>query len=294
MATIRLRFIIILGSATFLSQPVAAQVRATADARSAIAFVPGSYVDDSTQPLASAQASHAYLGFGIDSTSSAFAYADLRTGKLGSSSSSNMYGQASSGAYLIESLMFSIPDALPNTVNQVTFNVGLDGILSQESAAPFTSGLSSFQYGINIGQYIRGNYVSGSGYGLNGTLNKEGFTSFSSSGGWTSSTFADQNGNGSGAFTFALIGPNPTLTLSTYLNTRTYQNAVADYSHTASLNLTVPKGVSWTSRSGLFLIDAVSSVPEPSTWMTMMLGLGTVGFAMRRRNGGSTTNVKFA
>lgn len=34
---------------------------------------------------------------------------------------------------------------------------------------------------------------------------------------------------------------------------------------------------------GLMVTGFVSSVPEPGTWMLMILGLGAVGFAMRRR-----------
>jgi hypothetical protein len=38
---------------------------------------------------------------------------------------------------------------------------------------------------------------------------------------------------------------------------------------------------------------AVSAVPEPATWLTMILGMGAIGFAMRRRKNVNTT-VQFA
>lgn len=39
--------------------------------------------------------------------------------------------------------------------------------------------------------------------------------------------------------------------------------------------------------------DVASAVPEPATWLTMALGMGAIGFGLRRRQKVSTT-VKFA
>lgn len=39
---------------------------------------------------------------------------------------------------------------------------------------------------------------------------------------------------------------------------------------------------------------ATGAVPEPATWAMMLLGMGAVGFAMRRRKGNVTTTVAFA
>lgn len=38
----------------------------------------------------------------------------------------------------------------------------------------------------------------------------------------------------------------------------------------------------------------ISAVPEPSTWLMMILGVGIVGAAMRRRNQARPTNVSYA
>lgn len=43
-----------------------------------------------------------------------------------------------------------------------------------------------------------------------------------------------------------------------------------------------------------FTTDAVAAVPEPSTWMLMLLGFGAVGFAMRRSKGQVKTTVSYA
>ncbi len=54
-----------------------------------------------------------------------------------------------------------------------------------------------------------------------------------------------------------------------------------DYSHTGTLTLTLPQGVSYTSDSGVFLTQAVAT-PEPSSlWLTIiavaLVALGKIG-----------------
>ena len=39
---------------------------------------------------------------------------------------------------------------------------------------------------------------------------------------------------------------------------------------------------------------SAAAVPEPATWAMMILGMGAVGFAMRRRNKNVSTTVRFA
>lgn len=41
-----------------------------------------------------------------------------------------------------------------------------------------------------------------------------------------------------------------------------------------------------------FAVDATPAVPEPATWAMMILGMGAIGFAMRRQKG--TTRVSYA
>lgn len=70
--------------------------------------------------------------------------------------------------------------------------------------------------------------------------------------------------------------------------TSTYQNASL-----ASLGLSVGQYVFRSANDSVTLNIAAGAVPEPATWAMMILGLGAVGFAMRRR-GKVNTVVRFA
>jgi hypothetical protein len=51
----------------------------------------------------------------------------------------------------------------------------------------------------------------------------------------------------------------------------------ADFSHTATLGIDLPPGLSFTSDSPGFL----SGIPEPSTWAMMLIGIGLIGGGLR-------------
>lgn len=65
--------------------------------------------------------------------------------------------------------------------------------------------------------------------------------------------------------------------------------SLADFMNTAQLTLLMPTGVSFTSASGVFLADHVTSaVPEPASAGLLLLGLlGLVGVQLRRKVSGS-------
>jgi len=64
----------------------------------------------------------------------------------------------------------------------------------------------------------------------------------------------------------------------------------AEFSNTGKLYLRTPQGVSFTSQTGSFLTNAVPifAVPEPETYLLMLIGLVTIG-CMRKKN--KTTNI---
>lgn len=55
-----------------------------------------------------------------------------------------------------------------------------------------------------------------------------------------------------------------------------------DFSHTGTLSLTLPEGVTYTSRSGSFL-SQVATVPEPSTLALLGISLAGLGFGRRKK-----------
>jgi PEP-CTERM motif len=60
-----------------------------------------------------------------------------------------------------------------------------------------------------------------------------------------------------------------------------------DFSHTGSIALQLPSGVSFTSGSGVFLNPpTTSAVPEPTSWTMLVAGFGLVGGVARRRHAG--------
>jgi hypothetical protein len=104
------------------------------------------------------------------------------------------------------------------------------------------------------------------------------------------------------------FGPNGILTLKSF-GLRTITSTVLTFSHsngkvftsitgggTLSSRATVVNGNLRFNLAGVaFRPDQeftfnVTSVPEPGTWLLMMLGLGAVGFAMRRRQ---TASVRY-
>ncbi len=66
-----------------------------------------------------------------------------------------------------------------------------------------------------------------------------------------------------------------------------YPGAVCDFADTSKFGFgPLPAGLSFTSASGVFLVDLPGTpggVPEPATWAMLVAGFGVVGAAMRRR-----------
>ncbi len=92
------------------------------------------------------------------------------------------------------------------------------------------------------------------------------------------------------SFTTTLSIPTglSSLGIKARLNTSCRGGDQCDFGHTGTLGLgATPKGLSWTSDSGLFLSQTggggTGGVPEPATWAMMILGFGAAGSALRNR-----------
>lgn len=57
--------------------------------------------------------------------------------------------------------------------------------------------------------------------------------------------------------------------------------SLADFGNTLNFNWILPEDLAYTSESGTFLSGPISSVPEPASWVMMILGFGLVGLTLR-------------
>lgn len=105
--------------------------------------------------------------------------------------------------------------------------------------------------------------------------------------GGTASNFVLAFADTTNAFTSASLGPVSSVT-GISAQTFSLTNGVL---RVGLGGLTLSKGGSFTI--GLGTAAATPAVPEPATWALMILGMGAVGFAMRRRSKVNTT-VRFA
>ncbi|MGH9344441.1 MAG: PEP-CTERM sorting domain-containing protein [Terriglobia bacterium] len=219
------------------------------------------------------------------------AYANLATGSMGVSGSTNLAGvtggTSSSEAWMQDLLTFNIPGATSSTVTDIGVQWEIDGSLSSTGA------------GIGSSAEMEGHlYFTG---GAGSPLADAG-TAWSSDlgvlsnglgtgtgGNWASSTVVSNTPNSiiiDGEL--PLTGQNPTLPLQLGLTCGVVDTASCDYYNTESIAFTLPAGVTFTSASGAFLTAQPSGptpTPEPGSFLLFGAGaaLLMLGCALRRR-----------
>jgi PEP-CTERM motif len=72
-------------------------------------------------------------------------------------------------------------------------------------------------------------------------------------------------------------------------------NRLVTFTFTDAVTQSAVKAIRFTATRNAFEVDnvAIRAVPEPATWLMMMLGFGGVCFAMRRRPAKATMRVRF-
>ena len=189
--------------------------------------------------------------------STASAYGDLRTGKVGAFAGTTPSGYAAASASISDTLSFTIPGANASTITPLRYLVSLHATSADaETVFAFGGGGNYTMFGrLNQPYYI----------------NPIGWASASS---WMDGTTRYFD------LTYNLVGADPTVGIGMTLEALAGLGSVTDFSNTAGISIIAPAGVTFTSQSGVFLSGAV---PEPSSWTMLIAGFGVVGAMVRRR-----------
>ena len=210
----------------------------------------------------------------------AHASADLATGAIKAYASTNYAG----GAYgaLFEAFSFDLPEGVSRIEVPVTWTL--------EGTTAFTTGGPNGTWALF--QITGWNpYSGGTTYDEEGNINYDdvSFDDF---------YFYDLDGtpnpnsiweNGSHNYTFSdtlIVDEKWIYHLNTFVGLGISGGGTLDYSNTSFFSIDLPAGVDLLSSSGVLLSSSLSgvvgAVPEPSTWLSMILGFGIAGSALRR------------
>lgn len=249
------RISLVIASLTFFATaPVKAEDRVRA-----VSQLNGVSVDNYDEVSVSAQQS--------GPAGSSRAATDLARGEMKVFATATL-GNAGALSSYFDDLQFSIPGATADTQTVIQINASFHAIRNAGASASYNA---SSSYAVN-GNGILGFYFSKQSNGEFAYIHINGQTNFTENAGDYLSA----------STSYTLVGANPTIRLSGQTGAFLSGDATVDAMNTAKVGFTLPQGVTFTSRSGVFL-SAVGTVPEPSTWAFMVIGFGLVGAAIRCR-----------
>lgn len=204
--------------------------------------------------------------------SSAQAHADLASARLGLDVVTGYRHGASAFAGFNDTLSFQVAGASASTVTLITVGLTLVGEL--DVPVGLASIQSALYFGTSSAQFQYAAYGTAFGVDL--------IAPAPQAGGWVSHSW-DLNTPSLTRFTgvYALTGATAEVGISNWLIGYVAEHdASALYGNAATLSLTLPQEVTYTSASGVFL---TSAVPEPATTVLWALGLGGAALLARRR-----------
>ncbi len=177
-----------------------------------------------------------------------------------------------------DTLDFNNQDAGPSTITTIGFSLHIDGTLGPFLPGFCCTGSGNASSGIlmTIGNQI---YSGGTVGGFNTTTSNIVTTGSVSQNWYEATAGGPQTIDLTYTGTFSFMGPSADAAIYMQL-TAGGQYQYSDFGDTARFAFdTLPVGVSYTSASGDFL----TGVPEPSTWVLLVLGFAGMGFASYRR-----------
>ena len=212
-----------------------------------------------------------------NSSGTATASADLSAGTVKATATSDTYlAVGSARAELYDDVTFTVTGG---GSKQITVISHLDGAIGSFANAFSFSGLG---YILNFGTTSNLVYTSqGTQSGF--TVTAGGASSLTPVG-WDSYSLTNVTGSGFDFTGILTITDGEVRSVGQRLSLTCQEGVNCDFSHTGSIALQLPAGVSFSSGSGVFLAPpVVGGVPEPASWAMLIAGFGLVGGIARQR-----------
>jgi hypothetical protein len=248
------------------------------------------YIDPTALGLTSAtsevMSTNDSTGVGGTLTANALATANLATGSVGVQANTEQIGNtvvqstASVTAQITDQLLFSVANATASTITDIGVTFQISGTASPN--VPTQPGQSG--PGINLnGQLDMGSaeitygFNNAAGDPVNGVVNEDL--------GWVSSQILSQSPD---SFIFSgvyqLTGASPSVPILLQLSCGTVGNTTCDFADTGAVSFDLPEGVTFTSASGVFLTQPLTSTPEPASEAVFVCGALLCGIVVSRRH----------
>lgn len=209
---------------------------------------------------------------------------DLSTATIKLFASAANFSSSTASGSLTDVLHFTIAGADASTVTYIPVSFSFTGSILPGSDPNTAS--AEINYGFSFGDAHAsefGDYGAGY-YGIYGNYPVPTYASAPSISGWVSGAFTSYDPlDTSFSGIYAITGASADIAVGLSLGLRA-TNVGLDFTKGDTITIGKVAGVSYTSDSGVF--GTPSALPEPASWMLMILGFGAIGAALRQQRRG--------